>query len=75
MCFDFLAFFKRQKNLFLVDQETICAVSFYSGNFRLINSETSAFRVNLFQLLYCPVGRLEELIVENLRVKPSDDFF
>ena len=39
-----------------------------SGRF---NSEASAFRVNLFQLFYGTVGRLEEFIVETLRVKPS----
>ena len=38
------------------------------------NSETSAFRVSLCQLLYSTVGRLEEFIVETFRVKPSSDF-
>ena len=33
---------------------------------------TSAFRVNLFQLLYSTVGRMEEFIVEAFRVKPSE---
>ena len=36
------------------------------------NSETSAFRENLFQLLYSNVGWLEKFIVETFRVKPSE---
>ena len=36
------------------------------------NGEASAFRVNLFQLLYSAVGRLEGFIVEAFRVKPSE---
>ena len=36
------------------------------------NGEVSAFRVNLFQLLYSAVGRLEGFIVEAFRVKPSE---
>ena len=38
----------------------------------LFNSETRAFRVNLFQLLYSTFGRLEEFIVEIFGVKPSE---
>ena len=37
-----------------------------------LNSETSAFRVNLFKLLSSTVGRLEEYISETFRVKPFD---
>ena len=37
-----------------------------------LNSETSTLGVNLFQLLSSTVGRLEELIVETFRVKPSE---
>ena len=36
------------------------------------NGEASAFRVNLFQLLYSAVGRLQGFIVEAFRVKPSE---
>ena len=36
------------------------------------NGEASAFRVNLFQLLYSAVGRLEAFIVEAFRAKPSE---
>ena len=38
----------------------------------LINGKASAFRINLFQLLYSAVGRLEGFIVEAFRVKPSE---
>ena len=36
------------------------------------NGEASAFRVNLFHLLYSAVGRLEGFIVEAFTVKPSE---
>ena len=36
------------------------------------NGEASALRVNLFQLLYSAVGRLEGFILEAFRVKPSE---
>ena len=35
------------------------------------NSETSAFRVNLFQLLYSTVGRLEEFKVETYPIEQN----
>ena len=36
------------------------------------NGEASAFRVNLFQLLYSAVGRLEGFIMDAFGVKPSE---
>ena len=62
---------------FLVDQKTVYKCwQFLEWKLQVeFNSETSSFRVNLFQLLYSTVGRLEELIVETLRVKPSESDF